>query len=99
MQLTSVASTIEASKNVPTHTFISDLIPLPIKGWVVNRTAGPETIAGFVVDDLPETPLEYNEIVDLKTLSILLFRDIDISKFNEDEYPKLKELYTRAFSA
>ena len=99
MSLTSLASTLEAYRNSESKTFVSDLIPVESRGIITNPTERPDVIAGLLVAGIKEDDvLEYNDIVDLKMILILLSRLLHVDDFDK-EHNHLQKLYELAYSA
>ena len=99
MSLTSLASTLEAYHNSVSKTFVSDLIPVESRGIITNPTEHPDVIARLLVAGIKEDDvLEYNDIVDLKMILILLSRLLHADDFDK-EHNHLQKLYELAYSA
>ena len=99
MSLTSLASTLEAYRNSESKTFVSDLIPVESRGIITNPTEHPDVIARLLVTGIKEDDvLEYNDIVDLKMILILLSRLLHVDDFDK-EHNHLQKLYELAYSA
>lgn len=101
MGLTSLISTLEAYQNAETGKFISNIIPeLTDRSMIMEHKAGPETVAGLIMSgfDLDDV-LEYNEIVDLKMIIIVICRGFNIEDYDEKEYTSLNAMYELAYTS
>ena len=99
MSLTSLASTLEAYRNSESKTFVSSLIPVEGRGIITEPDGHPDQIARFIVAGIGEDEvLEYNDIVDLKMILILLSRLLEAEDFDK-EHHHLQKLYELAYSA
>lgn len=99
MSLTSLASTLEAYHNSESKTFVSDLIPAESRGIITEPDNHPDLIARIIVAGIKEEDvLEYNDIVDLKMVLILLSRSLNTDDFDK-EHNHLQKLYELAYSA
>ena len=101
MGLTSLISTLEAYQNAETGKFISNIIPeLTDRSMIMEHKSGPETVAGLIMSgfDLDDV-LEYNEIVDLKMIIIVICRGFNIEDYDEKEYTSLNAMYELAYTS
>lgn len=101
MGLTSLISTLEAYQNAETGKFISNIIPeLTDRSMIMENEGGPETVAGLIMSgfDLDDV-LEYNEIVDLKMIIIVICRGFNIEDYDEKEYTSLNAMYKLAYTS
>ena len=100
MGLTSLISTLEAYQNAETGKFISSIIPEHCRSMIMENKGGPETVAGLIMSgfDLDDV-LEYNEIVDLKMIIIVICRGFDIEDYDEKEYTSLNAMYELAYTS
>lgn len=101
MGLTSLISTLEAYQNAETGKFISNIIPeLTDRSMIMENKGDPETVAGLIMSgfDLDDV-LEYNEIVDLKMIIIVICRGFDIKDYDEKEYTSLNAMYELAYTS
>lgn len=108
--LTSMTSTVEAlaliqdtqSKAIPLPLpFTSKLFSNELQNLINSNTAGPETIATFIMDEIEDDQvLEYSEIVDMKMAFFALAGLVTIMELEEVgvDYGSLNALYAKAFS-
>ena len=108
--LTSMTSTVEAlaliqdtqAKAIPLPLrFTSELFSNELQNLINNNTAGPETIATFIMDEIEDDQvLEYSEVVDMKMAFFALAGLVTIMELEEVNvsYSSLHALYAKAFS-
>ena len=108
--LTSMTSTVEAlaliqdtqAKAIPLPLrFTSELFSNELQNLINNNTAGPETIATFIMNEIEDDQvLEYSEVVDMKMAFFALVGLVTIMELEEVDvnYSSLHALYTKAFS-
>lgn len=97
---TSMNTTIEALQRIEKHLgYLTDLIDGDVALSIGMLTSNIEQQAELIFSKIPNRPLEYDEIVDLKMHFFTITKNCDLSiiEMDPEKHEVLEKLYRRIF--